>query len=71
MAFKYQISLSMTGRDSETGMSLVDTGISIELPDQKTARNLYRLLDQILRDAGARLGATRRGAVNVKPLGEL
>ena len=71
MSVKIQISLAMKGQDPVTGFSVIDTGIAIEVPDPPAARNLYRLLETILTDAGARLGATRRGAVNVKPLGEL
>jgi hypothetical protein len=71
MSVKFQISISIKGQDPATNFSFVDAGVALELSDHKTANELYRLLDGILRDAGARQGANRRGAVNVKPIGVL
>ncbi len=68
---KFQVFIGFKAIDQPTQKTMIDNGISIEIPDVQQARNLYKLLEQIVRDSGNRLGATRHGAVNVKPLGSL
>ena len=64
--YRVKIGLTIAGPPPEN-FTLVDTGVSLECPNSNQAQQLYALIDQIVRDAGRKMGATRREGVNGVP----